>query len=56
MEERNFCNFCNFCYSPASHHGGFEYEGNQISGTFCDEKCFELWVQWKSNFIRWCVK
>jgi len=53
MEERHFCNFC---YSPASHQGGFEYNGNQITGTFCDEGCLKKWATWKHTFLNWVDK
>ena len=48
--------FCAFCYSPASHEGGFEFEGQPIIETFCSKECFDLWVQWKVNFLEWMNK
>jgi hypothetical protein len=49
--------WCSMCYSPGNkHEGGFEYQGKRYIGKFCSKDCFDLWVQWKVNFIRWCVK
>lgn len=49
---------CSWCGSQyADHRGGFTLpDGQTVTGDFCDETHFNLWVNWKSSLLSFLLK